>query len=243
MSNWKKFVFATDIHGEHQNTKANNALFKFVDLFKPDIRICGGDVWNMGPLRKRATESEKQCSMKRDIAEGALWLERFKPHYFIRGNHDERIYDLANEARGVLKDYADECVEDIDALMKKLRCRMLPYHKRDGILKLGHLHFGHGFKCGINAAREQARTYHNIAVGHGHGIQMQSIEGLEHRCGWMVGCLCDLDQTYNRAHTGALVHEHGWGYGMINLKTGAFTFLQARKAGKEWLLATELVTL
>lgn len=240
---WKKFVAAYDIHGEHQHRKANNALFKFIDLFKPDIRICGGDVWNMGPIRKKADKHEKRDSMKKDYSMGKQWLETFKPHYLLRGNHDERIFDLAVEEDGIIKDYAEECVEEIEDLMRSLRCRMLPYQKREGILKIGHLHFAHGFKCGINAAREQARTYHNIVIGHGHGIQAQSIEGLEHRCGWMVGCLCDLDQKYNRAHTGALVHEHGWGYGMINDKTGAFTFLQARQAGDQWMVATELITL
>jgi hypothetical protein len=243
MSDWKRFVYAADVHGEYQEKEPNEALFKFIGLYKPDIRICGGDVWNMGPIRKKADKHEKRESMKRDYIEGKIWLERFKPHYFLRGNHDERIFDLAEEEDGIIKDHAENCVEEIETLMRKLRCRMLPYSKRSGILKLGHLHFAHGFKCGINAAREQARTYHNIVVGHGHGIQAQSIEGLEPRCGWMSGCLCQLDQKYNRGHTGSLVHEHGWAYGLINQKTGDFQYLQARKAGKQWMLATEFVTL
>ena len=235
---WKRWIAAYDIHGEHQDKKANNALFKFIDLFKPDIRICGGDVWNMGPIRKRADVHEKRDSMKKDFGMGKEWLTRFRPDFLIRGNHDERIFDLALQADGIIKDHADDCIEEIDELMRELGCRMLPYNKRTGILKIGHLHFAHGFKCGINAAREQARTYHNIVVGHGHGIQAQSIEGLERRCGWMVGCLCKLDQDYNRAHTGALVHEHGWGYGVINDRTGDFQMWQARRCGDGWMLPT-----
>lgn len=127
--------------------------------------------------------------------------------------------------------------------MVKLRCEMFPYNKRNGVLKIGSLKFIHGYMTGITAARRTAMIYGSVVMGHGHGIQSATIEGVEPRAGFMVGCLCELELEYNRAAAGTLNWEHGWAYGVINEKSGAFQVWQARRVDGQWILPTGIEAL
>lgn len=235
---WRRFVFASDPHGNKQDDDANRALFKFIESWQPTVRVCGGDLWNFAALRKGADEEEKRESLLDDYGAGCEWLDKFQPTHFCRGNHDERLWDWAQLDKGVQSDLAHLWVKEIEGDMKKRRCQMLPYHKRKGILKIGHLKMAHGFYSGVNAARRTALAYGSILIGHAHSIQHATIEGLETRMGRIVGCLCQLDQDYNRAHVAALAHEHGWAYGVINDRTGDYQVWQAQRIGNKWLLPT-----
>jgi len=240
MSDWKKFVAAFDPHGDNQDPEANTAFFKFVKSYKPEIRVAGGDVFDFRQLRKGADAHERKDSMKADVQAGKQWLTQLNPTHYLRGNHCERLWDLAEQAEGVVADYAREGVADIEELCKKLGTEMFPYNKRHGILRLGHLKIIHGFLCGVTAARRTAQIYGSVLMGHGHGIQHTTIEGLEPRMGRMCGCLCKLEMGYNRAAPGTLAWEHGWAYGVVNQKTGLYQVWQAQKIGNDWLLPSKI---
>jgi hypothetical protein len=239
---FQKFIVASDIHGDLQNREANEVLFKFVNLWKPHIRICGGDLWDFRPLRKKASEDERRESLVKDFNAGMTWLDRFKPHYFLRGNHDERLWDLAQNGTGVAADFAHQGIMEIERKMSVLRCNMLPYDKRKGIVRIGSLKVIHGFFSGVNAARRTALTYGSVLMGHGHGISHTSIEGLDNRIGRMIGCLCELDMPYNRHLIGSLLHRHGFAYGIIG-PHGTYHVWQAEKVGSTWYLPTDFVQL
>lgn len=74
---WERFVVASDIHGDEQNVDACNALFRFINWWKPPIRICAGDVFDFRPLRKGASGDEREQSMAADYAAGRGWMDRF----------------------------------------------------------------------------------------------------------------------------------------------------------------------
>ncbi len=83
--------------------------------------------------------------------------------------------------------------------------------------------------------------YGSVVMGHGHGVQQATIEGVEQRAGFMAGCLCKLELGYNRAQAGTLAWEHGFGYGISNEKTGSFHYWQARRIDGAWVLPSDLV--
>ncbi len=241
-----KFIAGFDVHGDMQNTEACEAFFKFQEEhWKAPIKICGGDIFDFRPLRRKASEEERRESMIEDFNEGMKWLKRFKPTYFLRGNHDERLWDLAQENRGVITDYAYQGCGQITSYLDHINCRMFPWEKRKGVLRLGHLKVIHGFITGVTAARRTALAYGcSILMGHGHSIQYASIEGLdEPRVGMMCGCLCNLDMDYNRHQVGTLNQAHGWAYGFLNERTGKYYVNQARKIDGKWLLPSSFVTL
>lgn len=235
---WKKWVAAFDTHGSHGDPEAQAAFFKFVRHWKPDIRLHGGDCFDFSPLRKRADAHERRDSMAQDVAAGQQFLQQFRPHVYLRGNHCERLWDLAQQGEGVCQDYAKLIIGHIESDLRKMGTLMLPYNKRSGVYSLGSLKVFHGFRCGLSAARMSAKTYGSCLFGHIHQVQMSTIEGLEPRTGFVSGCLAKLDMDYSRHQEGALTHEHGWAYGVVDLKSGAFQCWLARKVGGQWLLPT-----
>ena len=238
-----KFIFASDVHGDQQSVSANEALFKFIDIWKPKIRIFGGDLWDFRPLRKAANEDERRESMAADYEAGIRWLKRFRPHVFLRGNHDERLWELAAADRGVQSDYAMSGVVEITNLVKKMNCKLLQYHHRDGIYRLGSLKMLHGFHCGINAARQTALVYGSSLFGHVHTIDEHSIPGLERRVARSVGCLCRLSLDYQIRIPSHLRHAHGFAYGVVNERTGHFFVWQAEEVAGKWILPSDIVEL
>jgi hypothetical protein len=240
---YKKFVVGFDIHGDKQDVAANKAFFKFVKLWRPEIRVCGGDLYDFRPLRKKADAEERRDSLQADFEAGTQWLEELKPQYFLLGNHDVRLWDLAVTSNGPAADYANQGIKEIEKLTAKLKCKILPYDRKEGVLQLGHLKMIHGFTSGVGAARKTAQVYGSVLMGHGHGIQHVAIEGVENRVGRMCGCLCQLDMDYVRASMGSLLWRHGWAYGVVNEVTGDYQVWQAEEINGNWILPTGLEVL
>jgi predicted phosphodiesterase len=239
----KHFVICGDTHGSEVSIEASEAFFKFLKIWKPPIRIHLGDAFDARPLRKGASEEEKRETIYTDFNAGMDFLEQMKPTVFLRGNHDERIYDLATNGYGMAKEFALDLTSKIEKKLDKFKCPMLPYSKRDGIYELGKLKVAHGYAHGTLAARKMAASFGNIVFGHTHGIQVYSMETVENIVGMNIGCMCKLDFNYNRAMLGSLVHRHGFAYGVVDTKTGEFQVFQAQSVNGRWILAQEVVEL
>jgi hypothetical protein len=236
---FQRFIFASDLHGDMQEPSVVAKLIEFTAAFDPHVRIFGGDLFDFRPLRKGASAEERAESMRSDVDAGLRFLRAWKPHTYLRGNHCERLWELAETGNGVAADYAQKGVQDITAACARLKCQMLPYHKRDGILKLGHLKMLHGFYCGVTAARQHAWTYGACIFGHVHTIDEASVPGLERRCARAVGALCNLNMPYNARSPNTLRQAHGWAYGVVNTKTGNFWIQQAEEVDGVWMLPSE----
>lgn len=231
----KRFLVASDVHGSQQDAESNRVLFSFIKDFKPDIRILAGDLWDFAPLRKKASEDEKRQSMVEDYRAGIEWLKEFRPHHFLRGNHDERLWELAESGNGVMADYALSGVAEIHSIIRKLNCRFYPYHKRDGVMRLGSLKILHGFSCGIHAARQTALIYGACLFGHVHTIDEHSIAGLERRVARSIGCLCRLDMDYNSRMPNTLRQAHGFAFGIL-MDNGQYVVNQAEEINGKWII-------
>ncbi len=243
MSAYRKFIFASDIHGDEKDDNACDVLFKMVDSFNPDIRICGGDLFDMRPLRKGASAEEQRQSIERDIEAGTEWFNTFKPNYFLRGNHDERLWELAADGSGLCRDFARGEVKKFGDTLKQHGCRMLPYHKRRGILRIGDRNFLHGFNTGVNAARQTAIFYGLSIFGHCHNDDHQSIAGLTQREATCSSCLCNLDMDFEARKPGSLRHNHGFVFGAIHKRTGTSHIWSAKKIDGHWLIPSDIVEL
>lgn len=240
---WERFVVGFDVHGDEQNAKTVESFIAFCDLWKPKLKIFGGDLWDFRPLRRKASDDERRESMRKDFEAGMHFLQRYQPHHFIRGNHDERLWELAERDDGVRSDYAISGISEIHAVLSRLKCKMLPYHKRDGILRIGHLKVLHGFYCGVYAARQHALTYGSCLFGHVHDITEHSIPGLDRRVARSCGCLCNLDMEYAARSPNTLRQSNGWAYGVINSKTGAYHVWQAERIAAHFVVPTDVAEL
>lgn len=232
-----------DIHGDMQDASAVQAMFEFRDIWNPEIRIHVGDNWDFRPLRIKASEDEKREKMEQDFDAGMEFLVNYQPTHFLRGNHDERLWDLASANRGILSEYAVSLTETIEKCLRTIKCPMLPYDKRDGVLEIGKLRAIHGYACGVNAARRSALAYGTVYLGHVHTDQEATVEGIDRRIGRSIGCLCKLNMPYSRATMASLSHSHGFAYGVINKKTGEFAGWQARNINGIWVMPQDIVVI
>lgn len=240
---FKRFVFASDNHGDSQDPEAVKAFFRFLTHWKPHIRIHGGDNFDFRPMRKAADAEEKREALSADFEAGMEFLRKYKPTHFLRGNHDERLWDFSKQKTGMVAEYAAKLVGDVEKLIKGLDCPMLPYDRRKGILKIGKLKACHGFSTGVMAARTMAQVYGSIHFGHVHGIQSYSIPGMDNRVARCCGCLCLLDMDYDRANPGSLAHRHGWAYGIMDDRSGEYWTWQAESINGRWVIPTDVVEL
>lgn len=243
----KTFVFASDLHGDHQHPDAVEALLKFCSIFSPDVRIFGGDLFDFRAIRRAATEAEKNDSMAADVEAGLAFLRDYKPHVFLRGNHDERIWDVARTTQhGLIRDAAEQGIKDIEKACRKNKTRMLPYDSRSGVYRLGKLSFIHGYHSGVYATKKHAEVYAEpggcVLHGHTHSIQSASIVRYGGAHGRGVGCLTYLDPDYNRHQTAKLGHENGFAYGVVDGKHWQCYQARPTENGK-WHVAKELTTL
>ena len=223
--------------------KAVAALFKFIKLWKPELRIFAGDLFDFRPLRGGASEDEKRETMSADYTAGMDFLEQFAPQFMLRGNHDERLWWLRERNNGVASDHAASLILEFEKACKKLNCKILPYHKRHGVLRVGHLKVLHGFNAGIYATRQTALVYGAALMGHTHTVDEHAIPGIERRVARSIGCLCRLDMQYNERQPLSLRHAHGFAYGVLNKKSGDYFVWQAEEIGGQWLLPSDIVTL
>lgn len=211
------FVAAGDLHGDRQDITAVRAFKKFVKEFDPKKRIFLGDIWDFRAIREGAKKDEKRHSMQADFDAGMEFLKWYKPNVITLGNHDQRLWDLVEKdgvkKAGPLTDLAKLFISEFEELTASNSTTVLPFDKRRGIYKYNGQKFGHGFVGGKNAASEMAQVYGNIIFGHIHAVDVASEPGDEPRVARSVGCLCQLDMSYNRSHLTAMRQQHGWSYG------------------------------
>ena len=241
----RRFVVCSDNHGDMSDATAIEALFAFMADYKPEIRIHAGDNWDFRNLRKGASDEEKAASLEDDWDCGARFLEKFfkggSTNVFLRGNHDERIWDFRESATGLLRDYAADGIKRIEALMRKLNVKMLPYDAETGIYELGKLTVLHGYHAGIGATRQHANIYGNSIFGHVHTIESSPVASREPAEARSIGCLCRRDMSYINRKTAKLRWAQGWAYGVL-FDDGTYQLFQTRNIGGRFYAATEIKT-
>ena len=239
----QRFIFATDLHGDQQDKAAVKALIAATDSFKPHLRIFGGDLFDLRPLRRGCSVEERSESMMTDWRKGLEFLSLWRPTHLLMGNHDQRLYDLAeDDSKGIEQDYAWKGVQELEARLEKHKTEWLPYHKRS-VFKFGHMKCLHGMYHGMYAARQHAATYGGCLFGHTHTIDEFSLPGLERRVARGAGCLCNLDMKYNSRMPSSLRHAHGFVLGVINEKTGNYWTMQAEEVDGVWVIPEKLKTI
>jgi hypothetical protein len=234
-----RWVAVFDTHGDMIDPGAEQAFNEFVKGWKPTVRIAGGDHFDYRSLRRGAkgTEEERE-RLGGDHDAGCAFLRSYKPTVFLRGNHDERLWDAAKSGDGKLFDLASYMVPEVEAAIGP-NCAMLPYDKRAGVYTLGDTRFVHGYASGIYAARQVADIYGRCVMGHVHAVSAHHPPSLDRRAGYTSGCLCKLDMDYNRSHMRTLAHGHGWAYGVLT-DSGHVQVWLAQRTGNDWLFPSEM---
>lgn len=239
MSGPLRFVYASDLHGDRQNAEAVKVLLEVTKSFKPHVKIFGGDLFDFRPLRRGASEEEKQHRMDADWQRGIEFLNAWKPHHLLLGNHDKRLYDLAeSKTCGVKAAYAQNLCMDFEEQVKKLRCELRPWSIRGGVLRLGTLNFLHGFYHGKDAVKRHVADFHDCIFGHVHNFGSYTAGHYAGRhTARSCGALCETIQDYNESQPNTLRHENGFYLGLLH-EDGSYLVQEARQTSSGWFIPT-----
>jgi predicted phosphodiesterase len=245
MSKAQRFIVVSDNHGDMADAASVGALWSFMRDWKPEVRVHAGDNYDFRNLRRGASDEEKAASLAEDWEQGNDFLRRFfdggTSNHFLRGNHDERLYEFRNSCSGMLRDYASDGIKQMEAVVKKCRAKMLPYDSDLGVLRLGKLSVLHGFHAGVSACRTHATIYGNCLHGHIHSIEVASVASREPVEARSIGCLCLRDMDYVNRKTGKLKWAQGWAYGIL-FADGTYQIFQSRNINGQFYAASEVKT-
>lgn len=236
---WAEFVMGSDTHGDQIDPEASKKFLDFVKAYQPQILVHGGDLFDLRPFRKGASEEERRESLSLDLKMGMGFLEsmmeggKADKRIFLEGNHDDRLRGVAGSGSGPLSDYATDCLDKLDNLCRKLKIKRFPYDKRS-VYQIGELKMLHGMFSGQFSLRNTAAVYGSCLTGHVHSIAEFPIPGLTRRVARSIGCLCKLDPEYASRRPSSLIHSHGWAWGAVNTKTGLYFVNQAENFGGIW---------
>jgi predicted phosphodiesterase len=216
-----------------------SVIEQYIADYKPHAVISIGDIFDFRNLRRGADDAERSESMREDVEAGKDLINRFKFTHVCLGNHDQRLWDEAEQGKGLVKEYCQRGVEDIEYQFRKHKTSWVPYSIHKGI-QLGPAYFVHGFRCNIHAAKstaeDHAKPNRTIFFGHTHSVShYKAVNGTQ--C-YNVGCACDLDMEYARRRPNTLRWEHSFAAGEIH-PTHVETW-QFRPNNGKWRMQTEV---
>jgi hypothetical protein len=238
-----RWIFVSDTHGDREDPAAMEAMYEFLNWWKPTVRIAGGDHGDFRSLREKASENERQESCEEDVAAMCRFFERYRPTVWTKGNHDDRVYRVIDDPRtkGTLRDACRAFARRIESSLPE-SCIRLPYALRRGAHRMGQMHFTHGYAHGKSAALDMVRTFGtSVVFGDLHRCEETPADDINGSIGMCAGCLCQLDMDYAKNTRGALRWSHGFVYGVMDAHGNHHAWF-ARPRGGTCLLPHQAIT-
>jgi metallophosphoesterase superfamily enzyme len=209
-----RFAFICDLHYGYQRVgghkvplhdlKAFGAALAFLQDFKPDLLILGGDILDCGIVshhnhgKPGRTEGLKLLADAQDCVVQVmkpLLALKAKEQVFIEGNHEKWLKDLVDMEPGL------EGIVDLKKLLNlDNHWQVVAQGKRFDKGKLTFLH-GDQISGGEHVAKSAVTSYErSIRFGHHHTFQTftktSPIDVKLGKTGIAVPCLCQKDQPY-----------------------------------------------
>lgn len=219
---WKKFVAVSCSHGEIISASARYELLTHLEQFKPHTTIHLGDFIDTTAFRAGGNHSEGG-NVSADIEAGFAFLREYHGYathkrYTFCGNHEDRLWRLADDARPIVADLAQRLILDIHNLGAKMGSEVFEY--RDGQMwrLLGNTLFGHGVLFNEFAARDHAEMLGmNCVFGHTHKLVQSPARTRNHIVGYNIGWLGDRKKAeYAKARRATTAWANGFAYGYYN---------------------------
>lgn len=225
----EKFVSLYDLHWGYErraghkvplhDQKALNVALRFIQDFKPDHVILGGDTLDCGAIshhnhgKPGAVEGFRLLSDANELR--AALIEpieqlRTKSLTYIVGNHEDWLTDLVEQIPAL------EGIVDVRSMLKlSKKWEIVPIGESK---RLGKLIFVHGdqIKGGEHSAKWATVAYEaNVRFGHHHTYQVytktSSIDSNGHT-GIAIPCLCRKGPRYGGGSPNRWVQGFHWGY-------------------------------
>jgi len=212
----KKFVFLVDMHVPFNIYL--DPVYEFIQDFKPDITILGGDIGEFGPVNHWLADQSKYLDTGIIIEHYAqLKLDVFNPikkatpkseKIFLEGNHENWIH-LATAQDPNLRGYI-ELAKNIPSEYKIIPLNR-PYRMNENLAVI------HGAYTGMYHARQTVEAYMtSILYGHNHTFQtftkVSPIDNERFYTAMSIGSLCELNPGFMKNRPNAWINGLAYGY-------------------------------
>ena len=245
---WKKWVAVGDNHGAMVDDASRRAFLKFVDHWKPDLKVHIGDNFDLPGLRMGISSEDSAAAddLSEDLFAGFNFMEQFSPHVYMIGNHEDRLWRIAEtHSRGVMRYAAQDVIERIKKQCRRLKIKLYEYNAETGVHRVaeGKLAFAHGYSANMNSVKQHAthfaRSGGTVIMGHLHRVEVQTGQRQGGTWGYSIGCLANYSEMRYAKHRLATASwENAWAFGVWKGER-VVTWL-ARKCGRHWILPTGL---
>ncbi len=233
-----------DSHGNHADKQAVSAMLADMRKFQIDQVVWLGDHLDCGGLfssHQRAYTNEMAETFADDVDACNELLDRVQTacpdaqHHYLFGNHENHCERWASRTF-LNKTDADRYLEKQGpAALLKLKQRGFKWYLTSetygglptpGVLRLGRVHFSHGWSFGKNATADHLASA-GVSIVHGHTHTAQSILSRSMASGAIgahcPGTLARLQPLYR--HGTPTRWTHGWALQIVNLSTQSFLHL------------------
>jgi len=223
---FKKFLVCADNHGNLVNKEAVKKLKAFKADFKPHYTVHLGDLWDFTSIRKGASDEDKQLGISEDFKAGLEFLD-IGFDYLTLGNHDVRLWEHAQgSATGIMRESCQALVKCAESEFKDRKIDWVQYNVNKYLqLPEGGPKFIHGFLAGQNSAKAHFDRFGSCLFGHVHAPDSYTAKHIDGGQSFALGCMADIESmTYAERYPNRLGWRTGWGFGIINDKTGKWNF-------------------
>lgn len=159
---WEKFVALGCNHGHLGDPKATKGALRFVQEYKPSIRVHGGDGVDFTGLRGGAHGTKDEVSsLTSDINGGVDFIAKYRPTHARMGNHEARVYKNADHPNAIVARCAMSLIAELHGALDAVKCSYKTAYDitdPDSYLVLGNICFFHGWYYNVSAIRDHAET-------------------------------------------------------------------------------------
>jgi predicted phosphodiesterase len=196
-----KIVFICDLHIPYEDKKIVELILKFLDDYRPEYLILGGDIIDFYSLSKFNKDPKRALDIQKDLDKTFNFLKKLRELLpstkiiYIKGNHESR-----------LKKYKWSKAPELAYLRclsyeKLFRLEELNIQWEDKRWNFGKAWFMHGDKLSKHSgdsARKNREEYGvNCITAHSHRTGKSNLTNLGGNYGaWESGCLCSLNPEY-----------------------------------------------
>ena len=222
ISNWKRVCFVGCSHGYLADPKALATVLKFNKTFKPQIRAHLGDFTDQTAFRSGAHDGPDQTvSIADDIAHGLNFLKEYAPTHLINGNHEDRLWKLAEHHNEIVARAAGSVITEIKDFVSRNKVKYVEtYDINSSWIEIGNYKILHGFMFNEQALRDHTEAYGNIVMAHTHKAGIVYGRRSDHPTGFCVGTLANIPgMAYAKTRRATMSWSHGFVFGETNGKT------------------------
>jgi len=213
-----RVVIIPDAHHPYVDKGAWELMLGAIEVLTPDEGVIIGDFGDFSAVSSHPRRPDERLLIKEtyhvNIAlDQVQEASKNTPWRYMEGNHEDRLRLYKWTKAPELAGFAE--VQDILGFED----RGMPYFRYHTFSNIGKVYFNHGWRTGVNAARQTVLDAgKNVVVGHSHRGAIATsgeIAGNHHYC-INVGWLGNVNEALDWASPGAY-KDWQLGFGVVDI--------------------------